>query len=84
MTPVSIWSAPPHDCERDGHAITLRLRRRIDGPEVDITPICQSCGLVFLPSAVMVGKQADWLMNLVDEAAQAKEAPPEAYEGMFD
>jgi hypothetical protein len=79
MSPV--LSGPPHDCAKDGHMIALRLRWDID--TVRITPFCDLCRLVMLPSASMTGSQADWLMGLVESARFAPEAPPEAYEGMF-
>ncbi len=82
--PVQVLTGPPHDCAKDGHLISLRLRRRIDGPEVDITAHCTFCGLIMLPSSGMVGREADWLMKIVDDATWAKEATPEMYEGLFD
>ncbi len=82
--PVQVITGPPHDCARDGHLISLRLRYEPDGPDVRITPHCELCHLIMLPPAHMVGREADWLMKIVNEATWAKEATPEMYEGMFD
>jgi len=79
---VTVIAGPVHACERDGHLIALRLQRDFDA--VSVTPICESCHLIFLPSSKMTGKQADWLMGLVEKARFTPEAPPEAYERLFD
>jgi hypothetical protein len=61
--------------------IVLRLRH--EGDAVSVTPVCDVCRMIFLPSALMTGKPADWLMEIVEKARVAAEAPPEAYDALF-
>jgi hypothetical protein len=79
---VKVAAGPAHDCKAGGHVIALRLAWDLDS--VKVTPFCESCRLVFLPSASMSGPHAAWLMERIEEARNAPEAPPEAYEGMFE
>ena len=79
---VQVLQGPPHDCDRDGHMIALRCKWDIDS--ASITPFCEVCRLIFLPSSGFTGWPADELMKIVARAQVAKEAPPEAYEGLFE
>lgn len=74
---------PSRTCGRDGHLIALRLRRGPYDLMVSVTPICEDCGNIFLPPAKMVGRDADWLMEQVEKARFAPDAPPEAYEALL-
>jgi hypothetical protein len=75
---AQVIAGPPHDCATDGHMVALRLTWDVEN--VLVTPFCEVCRLIMLPSAVMCGAEADWLMRQVDNARFAREAPPEAYE----
>ena len=80
---VRVLSGPPHDCARDGHLVALRARYYSDGPDVEITPFCEVCSLLFLPPDTWIGPHARALMRIVNAAQWAKEAPPEAYEALY-
>lgn len=83
--PVQILQGPPWNCDEDGHRIALRCDYEPGGTDVRIVPFCEVCHLVMLPPARMSGGTADWLMRkVVEPARRAKEAPPEAYEGLYE
>lgn len=84
MSPAVVLSGPPRECSRDGHLIALRLQREVADTAIRIVPFCELCHHVFLPASGMNGWPADFLMRLVEGAQFAPEAPPEAYEHIYD
>jgi hypothetical protein len=78
---VKVVAGSAHDCARDGHMVALRLSW--DLGLVRVAPFCEVCRSVFLPAPSMSGRQAEWLMEQVEEARTALAAPPEAYDALF-
>lgn len=80
---VHVMTGPTHDCDRDGHLIAVRIKKDLD--MVDFTPVCQVCDLIFLPSWRSTHTSwTRWLLSMVAQAREGKEATPAMYNALFD
>jgi hypothetical protein len=65
-------------CKRDGHTVALRAQWDVD--IVRVTPFCEVCRMIGLPSAATTDP---WLMEIVDGFRHAPDATEQQYEALF-
>lgn len=84
MTVKLLVREKPWDCEHDGHVVALRLRW--DGDSIKVNPFCEACRMIAIPAPLTLvnSPMGQLLMDTIDAFKSTKEAPPEAYEHLFD